>query len=67
MHNDCKKTDALTRCAEYIVSCDNKEYSDYVTYCDDNGLNPSDTQGIEQQKHVYAIALIGLGLDFPTD
>lgn len=61
------KLEALVTVAVYIISCDNKEYDDYVTYCDDNGLNPSDIQGAEQVKHVYAQALIGLGLEFPTD
>ncbi len=57
----------LTKVAEYIVDCENGEYESYVTYCEDNDLEPKNVTGREQQKHVYALALVGLGLDFPTD
>lgn len=67
LYDEAKKSEALISVAEYIVSCDNKEYDDYVRYCDDNGLEPSDITGAEQSQHVYAQALIGLGLEFPTE
>lgn len=61
------KSEALTKVAEYIVDCENDEYDSYVTYCDENDLNPKDITGASQSKHVYALALIGLGLEFPIE
>jgi hypothetical protein len=48
---------ALESVAAYIVDCEGREFEDYVRYCDDNGLNPSDIKGVENQKHVYAQTL----------
>ncbi len=67
MIKECLKNQMLIEVAEYIVSCDNKEYDDYVTYCSDNGLNPSDIEAENQARHVYAKALTGLGMEFPSD
>lgn len=58
---------AMTRVAEYIVDCESGEYDSYVSYCDENELDPKDIRGAGQSDHVYALALIGLGLEFPTD
>ena len=57
----------LKTVAEYIVSCDGREYDDYVGYCKDNEIDPSNIEGFEQSKHVYAQALMGLGLKFPVE
>lgn len=61
------KLESLTKIAEYIIDCETGEYENYVTFCDENQLEPKDIQGEMQRTHVYALALIGLGLDFPTD
>lgn len=58
---------ALTQVAEYIIDCENGEYDSYVSYCDENELDPKDIRGAGQSDHVYALALIGLGLEFPKD
>jgi hypothetical protein len=58
---------ALQAVAHYITDCENKEYDSYVSYCDENGLNPEDIHGKEQSNHVYALALIGIGAAFPKD
>ena len=60
------KLDALTMVAEYIVDCESNEYRSYVTYCEENDWNPKDIRGANQSKHVYAVALIGLDLEFPN-
>jgi len=62
-----KQLKALTKVADYITDCENSEYDSYVEYCEENELEPSDIHGKEQSNHVYALALIGLGLDFPKD
>ena len=62
-----KSTECLISVAEYVVSCDSNEYESYTTYCDDNSLVHADIRGPEQIKHVYAQALIGLGLEYPID
>jgi hypothetical protein len=58
---------ALTQVAEYIVDCESNEYDSYVTYCEENELDPKDIRGLGQSSHVYALALIGLNMEFPTD
>lgn len=58
---------ALLEAAEYIASCDNKEHDDYVTYCDDNEIDPKQLNGRAQRKHIYARALVGLNLTFPKE
>lgn len=58
---------ALTQVAEYVLDCENNEYDSYVSFCDENELDPKDIRGAGQSNHVYALALIGLGLDFPED
>lgn len=57
----------LIQVSEYIVSCDNKEYFDYTDYCVQNGFDSRDIQGTKQSQHVYAKALVGLDMVFPTD
>jgi hypothetical protein len=61
------KLEALTKIAEYIVNCENNEYDSYVSFCSENRLKPENISGRKQRTHVYALALIGLGLDFPKD
>ena len=58
---------ALTQVAEYIVDCESNEYDSYVTYCEENDLDPKDISGADQSEHVYALALIGLGAEFPIE
>lgn len=58
---------ALECVALYVIDCTNKDYEDYLTYCSDNNLNPKDIGENAQLEHVYAKALIGLGLEFPKD
>jgi hypothetical protein len=58
------KLKALTEVAEYIVGFDSKEYDDYIDWCDSQSLNPSDITGEAQSSHIYALALVGLGLKF---
>jgi hypothetical protein len=57
---------ALVRIAHYIIGTDNKDYFDYIDYCDENGLDVKDIQGEKQSNHVYALSLIGLGMKFPN-
>lgn len=57
----------LMKIAEYIIDCETGEYENYIEYCSDLGIDPSDITGNEQKTHVYARALIGLGLSFPND
>ncbi len=64
---DSKRLKKLVDIADWIMSCDNKEYDDYVNYCDDNGLDPAKINGREQSKHVYAKALISLNMTFPKE
>lgn len=64
---DAKKLEALEKVADYILDCENQEYDSYVEYCEDNELEPSDIHGEQQSQHVYALALIGTGSEFPTD
>ena len=61
-----KKT-ATQRVLEYTVDCESGEYDSYVSYCSENGYDPKDIHGKGQTGHVYALALIGLGLEFPSD
>jgi hypothetical protein len=60
------KQDCFEKVAEYIVNCENEEYESYVTYCQENDLNVNHIRGKEQSKHVYALALIALELEFPN-
>jgi hypothetical protein len=60
------KSQALVRIARYIIDTDNKDYRDYIEFCDDNGLDPKDIQGEIQSNNVYALCLIGLGMKFPN-
>ena len=53
--------------AQWVTCCENGQYDDYMSYCNDNNLIPKDIDGIEQKNHVYALALIALGLEFPKD
>lgn len=55
---------ALIKVAEYIVDCENNEYDSYVSFCEENGLDPKNIRGKKQRDHVYALALVGLGLEF---
>lgn len=60
-------TDELIKIAEYVLDCESGEYENYLEYCGDLDIEPSDITGTEQRRHIYAKALIGLGLDFPND
>jgi len=55
------KLESLTLVAEHIL---NQEADDYVQWCEENELDPKDINGDMQKSHVYALALIGLGLEF---
>lgn len=65
MTKKVNKIKMLESVADYIVSCDGKEYDDYVQYCDDENLKLNEITGKKQLQHVYAQALVGLGLSFP--
>lgn len=65
--NERRKDKALAKVAEYIVDCESNEYDNYVSFCEENDLKPSNIKGRRQITHVYALALVGLGLEFPTD
>jgi hypothetical protein len=65
--NYISQAGALKQVADYIVNCENNEYDSYVTHCFENELAPADLRGRGQSDHVYALALIGLGLEFPID
>lgn len=65
--NWIEQTQALAKVAEYVVDCESREYDNYVSFCNENDLNPTNIRGSRQSKHVYALALIGLGLEFPRD
>ena len=58
---------ALRKVAYHIVDCESEEYDNYVTYCEENDLEPRRIKGTEQRQHIYALSLIGLGLEFPKD
>ena len=58
---------ALLSVASYIVDCESNEYDSYVSFCEENELEPNRIHGKMQKTHVYALALIGLGLEFPED
>jgi hypothetical protein len=58
------KLEQLTKVAEHVIDCESGEYDSYVTYCDENELDPKHILGQEQQFHVYALALAGLGMTF---
>ena len=62
-----KPNNSLQCVAEYIVDCESGEYDSYVSYCDENGLNPENLTNKENLTHVYAKALVGLGMEFPKD
>ena len=56
------------RCvAEYIVDCESGEYDSYVSFCAENNLEPSEITKTANLGHVYAKALVGLGMIFPND
>lgn len=68
--NDLKKTvqlKAFQRIAEYILDCEGSEYDNYLNYCDELKVDPRDVSGPEQFNHIYALALIGLGYEFPNN
>jgi hypothetical protein len=56
-----KAENALTRIVEYILE---SEYENYRTYCEENELDARNIRGDVQGRHVYALALIGLGMEF---
>lgn len=65
--NHVSKKGAMTQVAEYIVDCESNECDSYIEFCEENELDPKDIRGLRQSSHVYALALIGLGLEFPTE
>lgn len=58
---------AMRKACQYIVDCESNEYDSYVSFCEENGLEPKNIRNQANKAHVYALALIGLGLDFPSD
>ncbi len=59
-----KQIDALRKLADWVIGCDDKEYHDYVTFCEENKLDPNKIRGRIQRHHPYALALFGLGLEY---
>jgi hypothetical protein len=58
---------ALEQVARHVIDCESGEYASYVDHCKENELNPVDIRGLGQSNHVYALALIGLNMEFPLD
>ncbi len=58
---------AMTQVCEYIIDCENNEYDSYMSFCNENSLDPCRIRAVKQRTHVYALALIALGLKFPTE
>ena len=56
--------DSFIRVAEYIVDFDDKEYEDYLDYCDSNSLDPMEDLGEMQRNHIYIVALRALNRPF---
>lgn len=59
--------DRLKEVAEYIIDCESGEYDSYMSYCQENNLNPKNITKKKQLNHVYAKALVGLDLEFPEE
>lgn len=59
--NHISKLDALKQTAELVL---NQEREDYIRWCEENDYDPRDIRGLRQSGHPYAIALIGLELEF---
>jgi hypothetical protein len=55
------KQDATNKVLYYILYT---EKENYVNYCEENELDPSN---INANEHVYARALVGLGLTFERE
>lgn len=62
-----ERNDAMTKVAQWIVDCESNEYDNYVSFCSENGLRPENIHGRKQKNHAYALALAGLGLEFPKE
>ena len=62
-----KTLKSLETLAFHTIDCENDEYDSYVTYCEELEINPANIRGKLQSKHIYALALIGLGMVFPKD
>lgn len=67
MPNHISKSGASKQVCEYIVDCESSEYDNYTEWCNENDLNPIEIRGFKQSTHVYALALIALGMEYPTD
>ena len=56
------RLEALIEVAQYVL--DDKERKDYIEQCLENEVKPENIKGRVQKNHVYAKALIALGLEF---
>ncbi len=56
------KTDAAQRIAEYILET---ELENYLSFCEDNFLDPKVICGDRQADHVYSLAMVALGIETP--
>jgi len=59
--NHVSKEGALKQIAEFVLE---QENDDYISWCEENDYDPKQIRGLEQSGHPYALALIGLGLEF---
>jgi len=55
------QTDAHVKIAEYILET---ERDNYISFCEENDLDPKDIKGKDQFKHVYALALFAVNQSF---
>lgn len=62
--NHISQQGALKQLAERTIDCETGNYGDYIDYCEFNELDPRDIRGVGQSYHSYALALIGLGMEF---
>ncbi len=64
---NCVSADGAANMAlHYIVGPDSGERDNYVSFCEENEADPRHIRGMFQSGHIYALALIGLELPFPT-
>lgn len=64
MANHTSQRDASMQLCEYVLST---EFYNYRSWCIENELNPHEIKGFKQSRHVYALALIALGMEYLSD
>ena len=59
--NYISKEGAASQILERVLETEREHY---IEYCMENDWNVENIRGLEQSTHIYALALIALGLDF---